>query len=110
MDRHVPNQRSDVFFTTLFAWHYAVGAQAQLETLWVEHVSKVLHEDDDVPLDSGSRGGAGGVEVSKKAATLLDSQCSLIHDMISTVMLQWAGQIDLMHSAKRLNVTNTESK
>jgi hypothetical protein len=42
------------FLATLLAEHYAVGARAQLRTLWVAHVREKLLEDDGGLLESGA--------------------------------------------------------
>ena len=50
---------SDVDFVlaSLLAKHEAVGARAQLKTLWIGYVRAVLQEDEEAPMASGAGGG-----------------------------------------------------
>ena len=52
---------SDVsFLATLIAEHSAVGARAQLKTLWIGQVSALLLEDEEAPVESWGGGSGGG--------------------------------------------------
>ena len=57
---------------TLLAGHDAIGARAQLKTLWIGHVRAVLQEDEEEPMASGARVGRGG-GVRARAQTPPDS-------------------------------------
>jgi hypothetical protein len=71
-----------VLLATLLAQHHAVGALAQLKTLWVEHVSEQLLEDDGEPLDSSA-----GDECRSRAEVLITLPVPLPCQMVRVQMV-----------------------
>ena len=62
----------DGFLAPLLAQHDAVGALAQLKTLWIGHVRALFQEDEEAPGQSGA-GGSGRGGVRARAHTPPDS-------------------------------------